>query len=234
MLKKNFMVIYMVERQIKKYRYERKYIINFNYLQQFLGSLYSKNFTKKFSLRKINNVYFDDYNFTSLDENIDGLSVRKKHRIRWYGDTFNSSDKTIEIKIKNEFLNTKVNYLVPSIKLNSLNDIPAFYSKVSNFVKESKNLKLHSIMSPKRPTLFNTYERMYFENLFDNVRVTVDSRLEYFSPITKLKYKEKFIIVEAKYNNELRFQNNFKNLSLTRYSKYVKGTLQTSVHNHSY
>ena len=44
-------------------------------------------------------------------------------------------------------------------------------------------------MSQKRPTLFNTYERMYFENLFDNVRVTVDSRLEYFSPITKLKYK---------------------------------------------
>ena len=75
---------------------------------------------------------------------------------------------------------------------------------------------------------------MYFENPINNVRITIDSRLEYFSPITKMKYTEKFIIIEAKYNNEQKFQNNFKNLSLTRYSKYVKGTLQTSTHNHSY
>ena len=69
-------------------------------------------------------------------------------------------------------------------------------------------------MSPKGQLYLILYERMYFcENLFDNVRVTVDSRLEYFSPITKLKYKEN-IIVEAKYNKDLD-QNNFKNLSLT-------------------
>jgi len=228
------MGICMEEHQINKYRYERKYIINYNYLQQFLSSLYSKNFIKKFPLRKVNNVYFDDYDFTSLNENIDGLSVRKKHRIRWYGNAFNISDKTIEIKLKNEFLNTKENFLVPSQKLKSLMDIPIFYKELMNLVLESDNLNLFNLMVSKRPTLFNTYERMYFEDPINNVRITIDDRLEYFSPITKMKYKEKFIIIEAKYNNEQKFQNNFNNLSLTRYSKYVKGTLQTSAHNHSY
>jgi hypothetical protein len=228
------MEICMAEHQINKYRYERKYIINYNYLQQFLSSLYSKNFIKKFPLRKVNNIYFDDYNFTSLNENIDGLSVRKKHRIRWYGNTFNLSDKKIEIKIKNEFLNTKQNFLVPSQKLKSLIEIPFFYNKLTNFVLELDNFNLFNIMISKRPTLFNRYERMYYEDSLNNIRITIDSRLEYFSPITKIKCKEKFIIIEAKYNNEQKFQNNFKNLSLTRYSKYVKGTLQTSAHNHSY
>ena len=222
------MVIYMEEHQNNKYRYERKYIIKYNYLQHFLSSLYSKNFIKKFPLRKVNNIYFDDYDFSSLNENIEGMSVRKKHRIRWYGNTFNLSDKTIEIKLKNEFLNTKQNFLVPSKKLKSFIDIPFFYNKLTSFVLELDNLNLFNLMVSKRPTLFNRYERMYYEDSINNVRITIDSRLEFFSPITKMNYKEKFIIIEAKYNNEQKFQNNFKNLSLTRYSKYVKGTLYTS------
>jgi hypothetical protein len=228
------MEIYMEDHLINKYRYERKYIISHNYLQQFLASLYLKNFIQKFKLRKINNVYFDDYDFTSLNENIDGLSRRKKHRIRWYGPTFDISDKKIEIKIKNEFLNTKQNFSVPLQKLESLGDILLFYNKIRTYVLESNNFNLFQLMSSKRPTLYNKYERMYFEDIVNNVRITIDSSLEYFSPITKMKYKEKFIIIEAKYNNDEKFKNNFKHLSLTRYSKYVKGTLQTSCHNHSY
>ena len=108
----------MVEHLTKKYRYERKYLINYNYLHKFISSLYSKNFTQKFSKRKINNIYFDNYDFTSLKENLDGLSIRKKYRIRWYGETFEKSKKTIEIKMKNEFLNKKNSFQFQVCNLN--------------------------------------------------------------------------------------------------------------------
>lgn len=224
----------MVEHQTKKYRYERKYLINYNYLQNFISSLYSKNFSQKFPKRKINNIYFDNYDFTSLNENLDGLSIRKKYRIRWYGETFEKSKKIIEIKMKNEFLNKKKSYSIPNLQLKSLRDIFQFHSKLVSVLFNSKNLSFYRYLNSKRPTLFNRYERLYFENPINNTRITIDSKLEYFSPVTKMKFKEKYIVVEAKYNNEKLFQNNFKNLFLTRYSKYVKGTLQTSVHNNSY
>ena len=39
-----------------------------------------------------------------------------------------------------------------------------------NLVLESDNLNLFNLMVSKRPTLFNTYERMYFENPINNVK----------------------------------------------------------------
>ena len=75
---------------------------------------------------------------------------------------------------------------------------------------------------------------MYFQNHNDDVRLTIDSDLYFFSPVTKLNLKEKNIIIEAKFNRDVNFLNKFKDLSLTRYSKYVKGTLQTSFFNPVY
>ena len=40
-------------------------------------------FTTHHPQRKINSIYFDDINFTSIRENLDGVS-NKKIRIRWY------------------------------------------------------------------------------------------------------------------------------------------------------
>ena len=75
---------------------------------------------------------------------------------------------------------------------------------------------------------------MYFENQLDNVRVTIDNDLFFFSPITKLNLKERNIIIETKFNKHVNFLNKFKGISLTRYSKYVKGTLYTSFFSSTY
>ena len=75
---------------------------------------------------------------------------------------------------------------------------------------------------------------MYFENIVDNIRITIDTDLKYFSPITNISFREKYIIVEIKYNRDIKFINNFNNISFIRYSKYVKGTSQTTFSNTIY
>jgi SPX domain protein involved in polyphosphate accumulation len=116
------MEIYMEEPQIN-YRYERKFLVPEIHYNEILSSLYNMNYFVKHESRLINNIYFDNYNFSSLTENIEGLSQRKKYRIRWYGETFNNSNKSIEIKIKNEFVNSKKSYTFQNLKLNSLDNI---------------------------------------------------------------------------------------------------------------
>lgn len=234
MLNLNYMEIYMEEHQIKKYRYERKYIIEFNFLPLFLSQLYSSGFSEPYNKRRVNNIYLDDYNFSSLNDNFDGLTQRSKYRIRWYSEQFGSSNKTLEVKYKNEFLNTKKHVSLDILNLSSLNNINEFYQKILQKLKKQNNYNVLGEIINKKPTLLNSYARMYFENQYKDIRVTIDNDLFYYSPITTIKYKEKFIIVEVKYNKEIKFLNNFKNLSFTRYSKYVKGTSQTTFSNTVY
>ena len=58
-----------MEEHLTNFRYERKYIITQNKLPKLLFELYSNNFFKLFPVRKINNLYYDDFNFSSLDNN---------------------------------------------------------------------------------------------------------------------------------------------------------------------
>ena len=54
--------------------------------------------------REINNIYFDNLNFTSAQNNIDGISERAKFRVRWYNSDFFSKNvvKTIQFSDKKD------------------------------------------------------------------------------------------------------------------------------------
>lgn len=224
MWNQNCTEIFMEKLLNKSYRYERKYVIEFNFLSSFLSNILSLNFLSSYPNRRVNNIYIDDYNFSSLRDNFDGLSKRRKYRIRWYGNSFDESDKTLEIKSKNEFLNSKRFYKIKSMKLNCIDDVNDFFLK---FKEKLKKEELQLILG-KRPTLFNSYERLYFENKIEKIRLTIDKGLFFHSPITNMSYNEKFIIVEIKYDKDVPFVNSLNKLKYTRYSKYVKGTSQTT------
>lgn len=234
MLNQNYMEIYMEEHQNKKFRYERKYIVEKNYLPKFIYQLYSLGYIKSFSHRRVNNIYFDNYNFSSVNHNFDGLSKRNKYRVRWYSKLFENSNKVLEIKIKDEFLNSKKYCNLNLMKLKGLDNIYDFHSNVLLELKNLKNFELYGKISNRRPTLLNSYQRMYFENKLMGLRLTIDSDLFFYSPITKINFKEKIIIIEVKYNKEVNFFNKLKKLSFTRYSKYVKGISQTTFSNSIY
>ena len=84
-------------------RYERKWAVGGNVdTNAFLIAISRSNFmfTESYSARNINTIYFDDTNFSSIYENLDGVSYKKKYRLRWYGDPEIISKPQLEIKSK--------------------------------------------------------------------------------------------------------------------------------------
>lgn len=233
MLKINFMVIYMVDLHKSRYRYERKYLIRNLDLPSFLYEIYNNHFFEVFKERRINNLYYDDVDFNSLMDNIDGLSERKKFRIRWYGNTFENSNKQFEIKSKSEFLNTKKVFNIGKYKIKDFADFNSSFEKLCGYLRLKDPKKLF-LFENKSLNIFNTYSRKYFLSRDEEIRITIDDNLEFYSPLTKNIFKESNVIIEIKYNNDINFLNNFNQLTLSKYSKYVKGIISTSFHNPLY
>ena len=71
-------------------RYERKWEIGNNLdTNAFLIAISRSNFafTESYNARNVNTIYFDDTNCSSIFENLDGVSSKKKYRLRWYGNS---------------------------------------------------------------------------------------------------------------------------------------------------
>ena len=228
------MVIYMENPQNNLYRYERKYLLKKINLNKFLAELFNNNYKKIYKKRFINNIYYDTYSYDLLNHNIEGLSERKKIRIRWYGQTFGLSKKTIELKIKREFLNIKKTLSIGKFKINSFEEITKFNDYVIDNVLFKNNFEFYNEIINKIPVILNRYQRSYYLSPNNDVRVTIDSDLNFYSPITKVKSFEKNIVVEIKYKSDVNFSNNFNNLTLTRYSKYAQGLLQNTFYKPNY
>ena len=178
-------------------------------------------------------MYYDSINLDSVIDNVDGLSERKKFRIRWYGDTFKSSIKQFEIKSKSEFLNTKRIFNIGEFEIK---DNRGFNEVLNNLLKVLKkdDLTLYTLMQNKFLKLHNSYNRKYFISADKNVRITIDSDLIFFSPQTKNVFQEKNTIIEIKYDKDFKFISKFKNLKINKYSKYVKGIMSTTFYNPIY
>ena len=219
--------------QKDKFRYERKYIIENVDLPAFVYQIQNSSSLEVYKERKINNLYYDNINLDSIFDNIDGLSNRKKYRVRWYGDTFKSSIKQFEIKFKSEFLNSKKIINIGKFQIKNHNDFQQTYDKLIEILKKN-DLPLFFEMQSKFLKLYNFYKRKYYLSADENVRITVDSDLKFYSPLTKNIFEEKNIIIEIKYNREFKYVNEFKNLRINKYSKYVKGVLSTTFYNPIY
>ena len=89
----------------KIFRYERKWVYNNKTYDQLKVQLLRSNFyfREQFSERKVNSIYFDDQNYSSIRENLDGVSKKKKYRLRWYGESSIICNPVFEIKSKTGF-----------------------------------------------------------------------------------------------------------------------------------
>lgn len=213
-----------------KYRFERKFIIKPEFQYAFLLQLTKSGFKEIHEQRTINNMYLDDYNFNNVLENIEGISNRKKTRIRWYGELLSESKKTIEFKIKSDDVNRKETIKLPKTILNSLDITAQFWDSIKHNLIAENNSKFYAYnLLSLRPTLINSYTRNYYLNTDESIRITIDRDLFYYSPIYHTKSFDQHLIVEIKYNAKHVINDNlFSDLALTKYSKYVKGILSTS------
>ena len=214
-------------------RFERKWAIGSNVdTNAFLIAISRSNFmfTESYSARNINTIYFDDINYSSISENLDGVSYKKKYRLRWYGDYEIISKPQLEIKSKIGLITQKKTFPI-EISKNIKLDYEGL-EKISDIFQ--KKLKINKILFP---ILSTHYLRHYFVSSNNYIRATFDKSLKSFQMygFHDLNFKKDFnnSVFEIKYNKNYDnyVKKNLKNISLriSKSSKYVITALNNPV-----
>jgi hypothetical protein len=191
------------------------------------------NLKKSYDDRCVNSIYFDDINYSSVKDNLVGISDRKKYRIRWYTKNFSDlkmNDPQFEIKIRKGRLGTKTVFNLKHMNNDSEN--PTMQSIELNLKNELLSLN-ESIDSYIRATLGVHYIRSYYEDT-EGLRMTIDKQIKFsYLDGTRLSLDRAINTKHHKYIMEIKFNPELKNyaskliqsLSLTpsRHSKYLLG-----------
>lgn len=213
----------------RDYRYELKFVLDNARLSDAMQWLYnSTTANKTYNDRRVNSVYFDDVSFSSVRDNLAGISQRNKLRLRWYGTQKNSSP-IFEVKTKNGRLGSKTLYPISSIENNILE---LTIDKITS--KCIKDLATYNVIFDEHlvPTLQVDYEREYYET-HDGIRITIDQDIQ-FSDIqlyTSLNennsFSYPFKVMEIKFKPSMKniVAKLIKPLHITpkRHSKYLIG-----------
>ena len=173
----------------------------------------------------MNNIYFDSPNMTCLNDNLMGINVRKKYRVRWYGDDINTiKSPKLEVKYKENELGGKTIFPVEPFSLSNIKDIQY---QVNKIIPQQHTLQ---------PTLLNSYNRSYWGTKDLKFRITIDTDLRFHSLIHSrnfFKYviTDKVVIVELKYEKDdektIKRITSFLPFRLSKNSKYVNGIMIT-------
>ena len=213
-------------------RFERKWVFRSKNYLSLINSLLRSDlfFTNQYPNRKVNSIYFDDLNFSSIRENLDGVSNKKKIRVRWYGKKNILTKPQLEIKSKKGAETIKKNF-----SMNELNNLKFIDYKNLDKINNLVNLKIKSKKIIK--SLLSThYEREYFVSNDSKIRATVDYNLQsiYLNNLSQLniiKNFNKVCILELKYPVKLdKFvRQKLKNITLrlTKNSKFVNSAFET-------
>ena len=161
--------------------------------------------------RKVFSIYFDSVNLDLFRISEEGLTPRRKIRLRWYDKPKNIVNSTLEIKTTKEHEKTKD-------KFNISNTDPESPQK---FIRSLTTLNLVPICQVQ-------YHRAYLENR-DGARATIDSRICYSRVTNQFKIIEPFFfdsynILELKTTNPTLSQTlaGEHHLPMERFSKYCK------------
>lgn len=231
-------MIQIGEIQNKKFRYEKKYIINklqFEELKSRLSALLKvdKN-TKEDGTYIIRSLYFDDYMNTSYYQVLNGVSKREKYRIRYY----NNDDSYICLEKKFK-INNMTNKTSCKVTKKQVEDLIEGKLDVS---KENHKLLNEFIIKTKfygyRPVVIIDYNRIPYTYVAGNVRITLDYNISmnydtsnFFKVSgTSIPIIEKNTnILEVKYDdvlpNYISWLVNINTLEQTSYSKYLNGRI---------
>ncbi len=218
------------------WRYERKFILPKE--SSFHLDNYIKNnpyfFSEIYSSRNVNNIYLDTIDYRFFQENVNGLSNRKKIRIRWYGELFGHIKPTLEIKVKSGMVGKKYSFKLPKFILSrKLNKKDLVYLIESSCCSPSFKIDFKAL----NISLINSYNRSYYLSLDKKFRLTVDSKMIYM-PASNINLcdfgkivKVPSIILELKYSKEdnenAHYITNHFPYRLSKNSKYVNGLIAT-------
>ena len=185
------------------FRIEEKLFIDTGRIIDFKSFLADKTVKQIFKKRKIESLYFDNQNYEMYNDSIEGLTPRKKIRVRNYPDTLDKK-QYLEIKISSVEGRFKTRKIIDNNKFNYLKSNGIFDSQYG-FCK---------------PCVYVTYEREYFK--INDVRISIDNNINYKLYQENIYQRDENSIVEIKTS----FQKNLDELiedfpfQKNRFSKY--------------
>ena len=180
----------------------------------FLNFLLDNKATTLYEKRLVNSIYFDNHNFEIYNDSVEGLSPRKKIRLRYYGKPkYNFKDKKI-------FLEKKFTNFSGRSKIS--NEIYNYNDYLKNGIFDSK----YGICYPKTSV---SYLRSYYS--INNFRFTLDEDIKFYSYNSyNIPCKESFteeIIIEIKIKDinkidELKKRFPFNEIRFSKYCKSIE------------
>ena len=160
------------------FRYERKFFISsiHRHRVNIIIKSHPAFFREIFHKRKVNNIYFDSFQFQNFLDNVEGSTERVKFRIRWYNDMFGEVlNPVLELKIKKGMLGRKESYSLVPFKMNpdfTVNKIKDVIqnSDIPDYIKEKVKYLY--------PRLLNQYTRVYFMSANKKFRIINLAKLQ--------------------------------------------------------
>jgi len=199
-------------------RFELKYYLTEKDYSRFVAVIneHPAGFIRSFPTRKVNNIYLDSPDLDSWHETQQGVSVRKKYRIRWYGDWDQLDKPALEIKMKENQLGSKEVHPLDPLHWSTLSD-------QIETIRKQFSLPDFLILSST-----NFYTRSYFQSHCGLYRITIDRNLTYgstfYSSIRPVVHS-KWIVMELKYDlvndDDSDWVKQFIPFQRSKFSKYV-------------
>ncbi len=187
---------------------------------------FRNKFNKLYDDRLISSIYYDDNELSLAQDNLAGISDRRKYRIRWYNNS--QKNYNYEIKIKKNNLGKKL-ILKSNTEFSNYDELFSFKNSFLNRPENNFFLKNFNKFDLK-PKLKVVYLRSYF--IYEGVvRLTFDRNLTYslcnkFNFINR-EVRDDMSVLEIKFRPEhLNLVSRLiKNSSFIpkRFSKYLRG-----------
>ncbi|WP_197463475.1 polyphosphate polymerase domain-containing protein [Cochleicola gelatinilyticus] len=217
-------------------RFERKFVFTNQSLEDVLNFTVHTNsflFSEIFHERTVNNIYFDDGDLTCYKQNVSGVDIREKYRLRWYGKEFHAIEKsTLEVKKKFGDVGDKISFKLKDFNVDlRTQSADAVHNQLLQRISEENNPALLGKLQNLFPTLYNSYDRRYFLSQCGNFRITLDYHMKFYNPNYADFYASEMttndVVLELKYNrehdDESRLLSQEINSRLSKNSKYVRG-----------
>jgi len=161
------------------FRIEEKLSIDSSRVIDFKSFLAKKAVKQIHQRRKIESLYFENLNYDMYTDSIEGLTPRKKIRVRNYPGT----------QDRNMYLEIKISSVEGRFKTRKIIDKSKF-----------DYLKLNGIFDTQyglcKPCLSIVYDRVYFK--IDDVRISIDNNISYKLYTDNIYQSDRSSIVEIK------------------------------------
>nr|WP_237360420.1 polyphosphate polymerase domain-containing protein [Vibrio marisflavi] len=183
------------------------------------------------SMRDVNSLYLDTPMLARYEENLSGISTRKKVRIRWYNDLNNATSAKLEFKHRQASKGYKVTF---DTSLDLLKPNFSWFQELK-YCYDQLTTQGRSLWGTEQtPIIICRYRRQYLISQCNRIRVTIDSnivvyeqRYQFSANLERYVSLGDYVLMEIKTDaeNEQLLSQLMSTCPLrpSRHSKYVNG-----------